>query len=177
MDPEKSLYCIDTSALVVSGRSYPVEVFPGLWDGYGELAKNGRLRAPFQVLEELETSGGEGDFAVRWVKEHSADLLLAPDEGQLEVVRELLARREFRGWVDPDKETPEADPFVVAAAISGNRSAEGDLFPLTWKVVSNERSRPDRPQVVRIPDVCSAYGVSHLRLLQFLRELGWRFGR
>jgi len=177
MEPEKSVYCFDTSALVVSKRSYPYQVFPGLWDGYADLAKDGRLKAPFQVLEELETYAGENDFAVRWVKEHSAYLLLLPDEKQLEAVRELLARKEFRGWVDPEKENPEADPFVVAAAVCGNRSAQGDLFPMSWKVVSNERSKPDKPQAIRIPDVCGAYDVPHLRLLQLLRELGWRFNR
>jgi hypothetical protein len=159
MDPAKFAYCFDASAWIVYWRSYPIDIAPGLWEKFDELSRDGRLRTPVQVLEELKATHGEEDPLVQWILRHADCLLSMPSEHQLTVVRELLARPEFRGWVDPAKEIPEADPFVVAAALDWNRAGTCELFPLNWRVVSTEGSRSEKRQKVRIPVVCRAVGV------------------
>lgn len=54
-------YCIDTSSLIECwARSYPIDLFPGLWDRLDSAARDGELIAPDEVLHELAK-----DFAQR----------------------------------------------------------------------------------------------------------------
>lgn len=47
-------YVFDTSALVGAWvRTYPPDVFPGLWEDLDALARQGGLLAPEEVLGEL----------------------------------------------------------------------------------------------------------------------------
>ena len=148
-------------------RRYPMNIFPGIWERLGELATSERLVAPREVLRELEKGDDE---LLPWARQH-AKMFQDPDDLHLATVQVIL--EHFPDFVDSDKETPEADPFVVARAIVGRSS--GSMLPQNWVVVAeeNRRRRPEhRP---RIPDVCDHYNVAYMRMFDVMRVEGWTF--
>lgn len=150
-------HCIDTSALLEAWvRRYPPDVFPGLWAHIESLAATEKLRAPDEVLRELQT---KDDGLAKWAKQR--DGLFAPLEpAVMAAVREVLAA--FPRLVGTLKQRNRADAFVIALA-----KVDG----LT--VVTEERGgTPDRP---RIPLICDHFGVLCINTLEFIRETGLTF--
>lgn len=146
-----------------------MDIFTGLWERLAELARSGRLVAPREVLRELEKGDDE---LVPWAREH-AMMFQDPDEQQLVTVQAIL--RQFPDFVDPDKETPEADPFVVARALVGKASQSASMLPQIWVVVAEENRRRMPEQRPRIPDVCDHYEIPCMRMFDLMRAEGWAF--
>ena len=154
------VYCIDTSALINIWReSYPPDVFPGLIKDIEDLIDKDLLVAPSEVLDELK---GRDDDLHRWAMAHRR-MFKELTAGELENVRRILG--QFPDLIDPNKTTPDADPFLIALAMDNG-----------WTVVTSERPRGPlgRP---RIPDVCRTLGVRCIGLMDLLRERGWRYER
>lgn len=161
-----STYCIDTSALIHLKRLYPIDVFPGLWNQLGRLVRSGRLIAPFEVLKELEK---KDDVLLRWARRHRR-MFKKLDAAQIEKVKEIA--RAFPALFDPEKETPDADPFVVALAMVQNESKKDDLFPQQYIVVTQESAEAGRR---RIPAACRHYGLECIAVLELFRRENWKF--
>jgi hypothetical protein len=154
-------FCIDTCALIDLRRSYyPPDVFPGLWDDIEGLIDQGLLIAPNEVLEELK---GVDDEILRWARRFKK-MFVASDKFQLREVTDILVK--FPRLIDPDKTKPEADPFLIALAKSTG-----------WAVVTSEKPRADPNARPKIPDVCKSYGIKCISLVEFFRELGWKYPR
>jgi len=146
-------------------------VFPGLWQCLSGLAEDCRLVAPREVLKELEI-GGEDDMC-RWAKNHES-MFRDLDAEQAEIAKQIVNDPKFKGLFDIDKETPEADPFVIALAVIEQRRIR--LIQECWVVVADEGSR--RPgKKPRIPDVCTddRYQVECIRVLGMFEQEGWQF--
>ena len=155
-------YCIDTSALIdLWRRFYPPDVFPSLWQKIEKLISQGWLIAPREVLKELEQ---KDDELLKWAKERKK-IFRKLDYDQINKMRDIL--RRFPNLVDENKTIPEADPFVIALALSKG-----------WTVITSERpanlqANPTaRP---KIPDVCTHYGMKCINLIEFFREQKWEF--
>lgn len=82
------------------------------------------------------------------------------DEEQIKQVKIIVSK--FPKLIDSEKTTPDADPFVIDLVISKS-----------WTVISSERSNPGGKP--RIPDVCRNYNVKCIKLVEFLRERGWKY--
>jgi len=160
------VYCIDSSALIELRQRYPRAIFPALWQKLSELVRAGRLIAPREVKKEV----AKDDELPSWVK-HNRRVFVALTAAQVQRVGEILKR--FPGLIDPTKEIPDADPFVIALALSENAE---NLFAKHVVVTMERRSRGTKP---KIPDVCTAYGVECIFGSTALTELfegeGWRF--
>ena len=166
-DLEDIAYCIDACALIDLKRLYPSDIFPTLWQRLGDLAENGRLFAPHEVLREVEK---RDDELVQWLRNHKK-MFKDLDEKQLKTVKEILDR--FPGLVDPEKETPDADPFVIALAIEEQMARKLTLFGGKCIVVTQEKpARGDKP---KIPDVCVQYEIESIPLDQLFRRENWTF--
>lgn len=149
-------YCIDTSALIDLKEIYPPDVFSALWKNIDNLVSRGELIAPREVFNELEQ---KDDALLMWAKKHRK-IFKNLDNEQQQQVRNIL--RDFPEFVDVNKTTPEADPFIIALAISKG-----------WTVITSEKANPSgRP---RIPDVCLKYNVRCIQLIDFFREKKWEF--
>lgn len=154
-------FCIDTCSLIDLRRvHYPPDVFPGVWDDIEGLIDQGLLIAPIEVLHELK---GVDDEILRWARRFKK-MFVPSDENQLREVADIL--KDFSGLVDPAKTTPEADPFLIALAKSRG-----------WAVVTSEKPRADPNARPKIPDVCKSYGIKCISLVEFFRELGWKYSR
>jgi hypothetical protein len=155
---ESQSYCIDTNALAdLWRRLYPIDVFPSLWKNMEELIRSGKLIAPREVLNELEKID---DDLLKWAKNHRT-MFVAPETEQLNQVKEIL--RVFPTLIEPTKTTPDADPFVIALAIT----EQGVV--VTSEKIAGPGGRP------KIPNVCLNYKIKCLNLLDFFREQKWNF--
>lgn len=149
-------YVIDTSALIDSWRvNHPSDVFPTLWNMNLESIYRERLLiAPQEVLNELK---GRDDDLWKWARNHRS-MFIKLDEEQMGLI--LLS--EHQELIDEKKTTPDADPFVIALAVSKR-----------WTVISSEHSNPGGNP--RIPDVCKKYNTKCVKIVDFFRERGWQY--
>ncbi len=152
------VYSVDTSALIEGWvRAYPIEVFPKLWSGVEQLISTGRLIASAQVRQELER---REDELLAWARQQEGLFQPLDEEVQL-AVQEVMG--QFPGLVDIQRQRSTADPFVIALAKVRQATV------LTQEGYSNRLDKP------KIPDVCDALGVPHMKLLELIRTEGWRF--
>lgn len=149
-------YVIDTSALLdLWRRYYPKDVFATLWKHVLGLIGQGLLISPMEVYAELKNIDDE---LLEWAKKNKT-MFAALNNTQLKIVEEIVGSHP--NFIDSLKDTPEADPFIIALAKSKD-----------WKVVTSEK--PNIGGRPRIPDVCVDYEIGCLNLLSFFRENNWK---
>lgn len=153
-------YSIDTSALIDLKPYFP-DIFTSLWKNLENLISQERLFAPREVFEELKK---KDDELFKWAKGHRR-MFKDLDNAQMEQMRNIL--RDFPNFVDMNKTTPEADPFVIALAISEGCTVIASEKPVNLDV------NPDA--CPRIPDVCKKRNVKCITLEEFFREQKWEF--
>lgn len=159
-------YCIDTSALIdLSRRKYAPDVFPSLWKQIEELVKNGRIISHQKVFEELKKLTDKSDDLLKWAKTHKR-MFISLDARQSKNVSKILGA--FPRLVDQDRETEEADPFVIALAMVEDLTVITSEQPANIDI--NKNARP------KIPDVCKYFKVKCIHdLLEFFRQEKWEF--
>jgi len=160
-------YVIDTSSLIEL-KKFPIDVFPSLWENIEALIAKGRMISHKEVFKELSY---QDDALKKWAQNQKMffrDL----DSNQLTIVREIL--RKYPSLANSDRETPSADPFVIALAIELTRDPQMTLTPSARKrmVVSEERLHGNR---IRIPFVCKEYGIECITMIEMCRSEGWKF--
>jgi len=158
------IYCVDTSSFIEMKESYPKDIFPKLWENIEKLCKEGRLIAPVEVKKEIEQ--GDDDLK-RWIRSKNIKkIFMKPDNSQVELVKEILKQYGF--LAKPEKSGPNADPWLIALAIS---KAKANLFSNKYIVVTEEsKTRTDR-----IPAVCRNYNIECINLIELFRREGWKF--
>ena len=154
-----TVYCFDTSAFIETWtRDYPPDVFPGVWDGIGDLIRNGKLISPDMVRRELRE---KSDLVSEWT-EQFANLFVDPDVEQIEQVRMIVNR--FPRIIEERRARNEADPFVIGLAYLRG------LVCVTEESTGNDTN-------IRIPYVCKRLGVDCVDTLALMRREGWQFTR
>jgi hypothetical protein len=170
---ESIVYCVDSSALIDLRVYYPRKTFVTLWQELGGLVRSGHLIAPREVWKEVK----KDDEIPAWIRSHRElrKMFVPLNAGAIRVAADIMAR--FPALVDPDKETPDADPFLIALAVYRNGEKQDLFAPLKHVVLTSEKpSRGGRP---KIPDVCQQYDVECISgstsLTQFFEREGWKF--
>ena len=150
-------YCFDTSALIECwSRSYPPDVFPGLWVKLDELVTHQEVLCPDEVRVELARQ--EDDLA-KWINARQ-HLFVPLDDSIQRATSEVLARHPL--LMKATKNRNGADPFVIATARVKNLT-----------VVTEEKGGTNTKP--KIPSVCAALNVPCVNVLSFLRDQGWSF--
>jgi hypothetical protein len=104
-----------------------------------------RLAAPKEVLAELEE--GQDDEICEWAKKH-ASIFRQLTPTQWQIGKDIANDPKFKGFIDPEKEIPDADPFVIALAVDQKKQER--LIPEKWIVVADESQK----KKLKIPDIC-----------------------
>ncbi len=151
-------YSIDTSAILDGwGRYYPPDRFPSVWRNIGQLIAHRSLCGTEEVLIELKK---KDDDVYTWAKSQPG-LFLPIDEPTQRSVAKILS--DYPRLVDARKNRSTADPFVIAVAqVNG-------LTVVSGEIPSNNLRKP------KIPDVCSAMGIKHVRLVELFGLERWKF--
>lgn len=157
------LHCIDTSSLIELKR-YPRDLFGPLWIFLEELIAFDRLIAPNEVLRELE----KGDDEIyKWaLTQRKAFVDLTPELG--DVLTEILKDIPELGKSIAMKPGPYADPLLVALALLRIRSGSSKCAIVTQEKGGGTGS-------VKIPNLCSRYGITAVSLLDMVRLEGLKF--
>jgi hypothetical protein len=156
------LYCIDTSSLI-DLKLYPRDLFGSLWAFLEEMIAAERLIAPNEVLRELE----KGDDEIyKWaVTQKKAFINLTPELGI--ILSEVLADVPELAKTIALRPGPYADPLVVALARFRLSSGGSKCTVVTQERIGGTGS-------VKIPNLCSRYGISVV-LLDMVRLEGLTF--
>ena len=162
MTSAEGIYCLDTSALFFLAERYSADTFPEVWEHLTELAAREIVMVPREVRRELEKKEDNGAFT--WIKENAA-LVRDLDSEQCDVVRAIVSSPRFHGLIDFDAELPDADPFVVALAVTMRNVF--DPLPAVVAV--------DSPEIgIGLARVCQhdSYPVRFLTPYEMLLEMG-----
>ncbi len=154
MSRSPAIYMIDACSLTELRRTYPLSLFPQVWNLLVRLAAAGRLLSVEEVANEL---AAQDDQIADWAAEH-ADIFL-PLSPAIQIEARAILKR-FPTLIDLKKKKSGADPFLIAAARIANAT-----------VVTQEK-RSGGPPAVKIPDVCGAIGVPCIALLPLLEAEG-----
>ena len=157
------VYVIDSSALIDLKELYPQNVFPQIWTNLTELIKAGRLISPEEVFKEIEK---KDDDLCAWCKIYKGMMFVPNSNEILNYVSEVMTA--FPDLVNHDTINPVADPFVIALARVIN---DGSVDSSTPIVVAHESRRSP----VKIPAICTSYGINNMRLLEMFSAEGWQF--
>lgn len=149
-------YVVDTCALIDLFRRYPANTFGRLWNKLEQIAREGRMVCPGQVLVELRR---KDDEAAKWLEDRRG-LIVRREGADVWGEAQRIANAN-PGLVNPSRIGPQADPFVIALAKR-----------LHWIVLTSERTKGFG--AVNIPSVCKREAVRCLDLLQFFTREGWQ---
>ena len=157
------LYLVDANVLIGAARDYyPLDRVPQFWEWLWDMGRNGALKIPLEVYEEV-TAGD--DNLVVWLKSNKSTMVL--DES---VDPGLLTRVVERGYApdltDSEMEKLGADPFIIAYALAARTNR---------CVVTMEASKPSSQRANRrIPDVCANFNIRRINTYQLIQELDFR---
>lgn len=154
-------YCIDTSSVVALKRNYPRKSLRPLWDLLEQLADNGRLIAPHEVLRELDRVEDE---MKAWAKARSG-IFVTIDTEQATVLKEIQV--QFPGISAAAKLGPHADPWCLALSLVRMRSSE-DIY-----LINEEKDTVTKSD--KIPYVARHFKVQWARVLDIPSLEGLEF--
>ena len=149
-------YAVDTCSFTQLNRSYPLQVFPSVWEKVEKMVSEQLVCSVDEVYLEIME---QDDALAEWIKKRQHIFLPIDEEIQRNVIDILETHSNL---LDLRKNRSGADPFLIAAAIVHECA-----------IVTEEKPSggPDRS---KIPDVCKAYGIECIRLLEMLRREGLR---
>lgn len=150
-------YVFDSNIFIDLQRRQPIDVYPSVWEKVSELMEEGVIISSQEVFEEL--AAGDDELS-NWAKRRSMCFVPSDETVQTEV-RSILSNH--RGLVEGGKKKNNADPFVIAIA------------KLSGCAVVSEEARSNNPGSPKIPDVCSAVGVTCMNFVAFSREMKLEF--
>lgn len=151
MSENQPRYTIDSCSLIQLRRVYAYDVFPVVWDKLGDLADQGIVISVEDVYEELKV---QDDVVFDWATQHPHMFL--PLDGIIQIKASQVLDT-YPNLIDLKKKKSGADPFVIAAALVYSCAV----------VTEEDLSRS--PKLSKIPDVCKAYGIKCINLLELLR--------
>ncbi len=152
--PEK-IYVVDTCSFTTLHKTYPRDVFPGVWDKVTELIESGRLISVDEVLHEITR---QDDLLAKWAKTKKE--IFVPLTEEVQDAAKYIVNR-FVKILDFKKNKSGADPFVIGLA---------RIRPEA--VVVTEEKYSGGPDKHKIPDICDALNIPHMNFLAMIKTEG-----
>ncbi|MCB5229056.1 MAG: DUF4411 family protein [Candidatus Cloacimonetes bacterium] len=154
-------YIIDTCSIRGFKHFYPNH-FESVWKEIEYLILFEYIISVNEVYEELSRQAIP-QFLKQWAKKHKR-IFLNPTHDEGLFLQELFKNNKFKSILNK-KQTliggPFADPFLIAKA------------HCTGGIIVTEES--DKPNSVRIPTICSYYGIECIKLEQLMEREQWKF--
>lgn len=137
-------------------RVYPFDIFPAVWERMSQWADNGVIDSIELVYDEL---AAQDDEVLDWAEDHK-HIFTQLDEAVQEQASRVLSTHG--NLVDLKRRKSGADPFLIGHAIVHGTT-----------VVTEERPVGPGAKLVKIPNVCPAYSVYCIKLLDLFRAEGF----
>ncbi len=161
-------FIIDTSCLTTAYRVYyPFDIAPSFWNFMKDRFMEGTFILTNKVLFEIDRGKDDlWDWCHAEIPRHlildcHSDEAIMSHYGNIMLwgnnhpQYNSLAKQTFSDFEN-------ADPFAVAAAMQLNAT-----------VVSQEVSAPESVKNIKLPDVCTQFGVGHIDTFKLLRQRGF----
>jgi hypothetical protein len=162
------IFLLDASVLITAHNLYyPIDAVPEYWEWLAHMAKQGRVKIPFEIFEEIKDGpDGNKDPLFAWLQqEGTKEALLLPDTVDPGLVQHVITEGYAPDLTDDQLEQMGRDPFLVAHALSAENRC----------VVTVETSEPKKQRQNRkIPDVCKIMGAACCNPFELNRKLGFR---
>lgn len=159
-------YIIDSNCFITPSRTFcPTDVGVSFWNKIKSLAEEGRICSIDKVKDELYTNSDE---LQKWMSSNITDNFFIKFDGeeQAQKLSKILRCASSTTYNDKAKhkfmKMDKADIYLAAFA---------SVNPQEWKVVSMERSAPNSQAEIKLPDVCSRFGVSCIQPEEMFREM------
>jgi hypothetical protein len=143
-----------------------MDMFPGVWTKINELCDSRRIISPEEVRNELEK---KDDELFAWAK--ARPWIFRPTDDRMLTYAAEIERR-FPRLVHTSSERPQADPFVIALAWKGEPQKTIEQNSAELVLVTEEIRGSGRP---KIPNICDDLGIKCIKVLQMMRQEGWKF--
>lgn len=161
-------FVLDSNFFIQAHRMhYPLDVVPSFWLKIKELAEKGIIVSLDKVKNELHLNKDE---LTVWCNENlPTDFFKETDV----VINEYIT---VTAWASSKSahyneaalneflDANEADAWLIAYAMQNGS-----------RIVTHETSEPNRKSKVKIPDVCSPFGISCVNTIEMFRYLGEQF--
>lgn len=168
------LYLLDANVLIDANRDYyPITRVPEFWGWLLEMGKNGHVRIPIEVYEEIKEGTYREDEEDKdkvkftdWAKNSETEtVLLLNEEVDVALVAQIVDKGYAPDLTDDEVEKIGRDPFLVAYGLKDKNNR---------CLVTTEVSRPSKQRANRkLPDVCKDFGVSCCNTFKFTKELNF----
>ena len=162
------LYLLDANVLIDADRDYyPIDRVPEFWDWLLTRAKEGNLKVPMEVYEEV--IAGRGSLPT-WLRDNKTVMVLDEEVTQ-EAVATVIEDGYAKDLTDDEVEKLGRDPFLIAYALMDI----GHRCVVTTEVSKPRKTRANR----RIPDVCDSFDIPipHCNTFELVRALDFRTDR
>jgi hypothetical protein len=164
------LYLLDASMLIRANNSYyPVDSVPEFWDWLLHMAKQGHVKIPLEIFEEIKDGpkDEEKDLLFGWIQGSDVkSALLLGESVDPALVQKAITAGYASDLTDTELEQLGRDPFLVGYAMAASK---------TRVVVTSEVSKPSKTRQNRhLPDVCNSLGAQWCDPFAFNRVLGFK---
>lgn len=167
-----SIYIVDSNFFIQAHRAtYPIDVVPGFWNKIRMLGDENKIISIDKVKNEIFLN--EDDLTA-WIRDNLAPSFFKDSATPevLECYRHVVEWANTRsthyqaGALNNFLEANCADAWLVAYAVSLNT----DRY-----LVTQEISQPDRKSAIKIPEVCRAFNIQYLNMIEMFRRLNETF--
>ena len=162
-------YIIDSDVLITAKNSYyAFDLCPGFWDSLMAHHHAGHVHSLDRNRQEL-LQGRDDDSLVKWVHESvPADFFLNCNNAEV-----VATYTEVMLWAQRNAQFYDSAKAKFATGADGWLVAYAKVHGCV--VVTLEESRPESRNQVKLPDVCSQFGVVYQDVFTMLRALNTQF--
>jgi endo-alpha-1,4-polygalactosaminidase (GH114 family) len=169
-----NLYLLDANVFITANNLYyPIDRIPEYWKWILAKAKNGQVKVPHAILDEIVAGTNKGPLDI-WIEENHNILLLEEDVNKESVDYVIINGYLGQGeefFSDDEIEEVGKDPFLIAYCLH----EPSNRIVVTTEVSKDSLKRSNR----KIPDVCKklkAICISPEKLLKLIefRTSDWR---
>jgi hypothetical protein len=164
------VYIVDTNFFIQAHReTYPLDVAYSFWNKVKELAIDGKIVSIDKVKDEIYD---KNDALEHWCRANLPEDFFKDTSDVLNDYQQVVgwavsrsshySQNALNEFLDSD----EADAFLVAYAMNDNS---------TRTIVTQEVSRPEQKNKIKIPEPCLHFNVRFIRAMDVFRELGETF--
>ena len=154
------MFWIDSDILMrAKNEAYAFDIAPGFWEIIKRNASAGKLACPTLVYDEIARGGDE---LTSWANaERKTKLFVEPNRDTQALAKDLA------NYIEKNFEPPQAAFFLKGADIWVIAAALNDQ----GTVVTHEVLVGPESKRVKIPNICSKFGVKYMDCYEMLREL------
>lgn len=163
--PKKVVYIFDSSAFITLHQysAKVIELPQAIWDELAKMMVDGNIISHIYVYEEIVSESTENpDMITKW---------LLPKKGSFEkesveqavIVAQIVEK--FPKLIDPEREKEQADPWIIAQAVT-LKSQASLLEDIEYVVVTQENPNSSK----KIPAACKSFGVESMPLKEFFEK-------